>query len=513
MNMIQSPPFKFILLASLGSLAVVGCSAKQAEGEKAVELAPIAVQTVKVEQRDIRDSTLVDGNFVVPEGKSAKLAPMVAGRLVSVFVKEGDTVRAGQLIALVDTKVQNAQSKSAQDASSVASAQAKQAQLSYESAKADQKAAVELARQALTTAKAERDSNISLAKTDLDKLKAGARPQEVALAEQAVTQARIARDKAKQESDRDQQLFKEGFVSGQQAQSSKSAFELAESALKQAQSQLDLTKAGSRKEDIDSAVQRLDAAKRLGDLRVAQAETSLKQAIASEKTVQAKAQDAQAANLTVNQRQHESAMTLQVEKSGEIRAPMNGRVVRSLLNAGDEADPTTPVVEIAASGDVIDFVGMVDPSDAIRISVGQAVIFEKFEGLSGTVSSVGVANTQSGLIPVRVRCAQTAKGPTPGTFARAGIILQRLKDALAIPNGAVASREGKDVVFVVKDGVAHLTEIQIGPDDGDWISVTKGIKFGEEVVLLGQHELADGAKVTVAKEPAEAEKAKTTEAP
>lgn len=56
-----------------------------------------------------------------------------------------------------------------------------------------------------------------------------------------------------------------------------------------------------------------------------------------------------------------------------------------------------------------------------------------------------------------------------------------------------------NLVFVVRNGIAHLTKIQSGANYGDKVEVTGGLNAGDMVVTSGQINLADGAKVKVLK--------------
>jgi hypothetical protein len=40
-----------------------------------------------------------------------------------------------------------------------------------------------------------------------------------------------------------------------------------------------------------------------------------------------------------------------------------------------------------------------------------------------------------------------------------------------------------------------LTEVELGPAEGDQVAILKGLKTGAMIILVGQHELSDGAKV------------------
>ena len=66
---------------------------------------------------------------------------------------------------------------------------------------------------------------------------------------------------------------------------------------------------------------------------------------------------------------------------------------------------------------------------------------------------------------------------------------------MTVPETAVVTREDGDVVFVVENGVAHMRSVKIGPAEGGQVAIVEGLKSGEKVVLVGQQELSDGAKI------------------
>ncbi|MCO5296956.1 MAG: efflux RND transporter periplasmic adaptor subunit [Fimbriimonadaceae bacterium] len=482
-------------LALLGSF---GCG-KPPE-EAATEAPPVEVAFATAEQGVVRETVSLDGRFAPTEGSVAMLAPTVAGRLVKVLVREGDSVRAGQLLAQVDTNVQAQEARSAEGAASAAKEQATSSALTLEASRVQQQAALDTARLALAAAVAERDADVRQAALELEKLRSGARPQEIAQAEQAVLQAKVQRDRAKAEADRDQQLIGEGYVSKQQAEASQAAYLTAESAYKQAQQQLDLLRAGARREDIQAAEARLEAARTVGSKRVEQAQAAVREAEAGALSAKALAREAAAARFGATEKQAGASAARATQQLGEVRAPFAGRVSRRFLASGDQAEPGTPVFEIAAPGARTDFVASATPEEAARLSIGMRVLFPGKPGLAGTVASVGQPDAESGMIPVRVRCG--AAGESAGAFASARIVVAVHSDVVRVPRESVLTQESAPVVFRVENGVAHRLEVEVGPEDDGWVEIKKGLVAGDVLVLIGQHELADGAKV-VAQPPAE----------
>ena len=471
-------------------LLTVGCGKPAPAADAAeAEAAPVAVELASVESRDVQDTLSVDGSLVLPEGAASRLAPSVAGKLVQVSVKEGDRVAAGQLLARIDTRALVAASQSAAAGAAAASATSAQTDLALRAARSDQASAVQTARLALDVAIADARSSVDQAAVELRRLRAGARPQEIAQAGLAVEQARIARDKARLDADRDVRLLREGLVAGSQADASAAALRTADSAVRSAQSALDLVRAGNRPEDVRAGELRLASAQGLASKRIDQARAALHQAEAGRLTVAAKGQEAAAVRLGAQQKAADARAAADAIATGELRSPIAGYVVKRLLNPGDVADATTPVLVVAASRPTVDFVGSVSPDEAGRVSAGMRALVG---GLSGTVASVGGADPATGLVPIRAHLAGVAKA---GGFTTARIVLSTLRNAATVPKGAVLSRDGKDAVFVAKDGTAHLTTVDLGPESGGTVAVRKGVSAGQKVVVLGGHELSDGAKI------------------
>ena len=471
-------------------ILLAGCG-KPAAKEEAADVEPPAatVELATVDVRDMRDTLSVDGTFVLPQGASSRLAPSVVGRLAEVDVKEGDRVAAGQLLARIDTRALVAQSQSAAAGAAAAAATAAGSETALRAARVDQAASVHAARLALDVAVSEAKFGVEGAAVDLQRLRAGARPQEIAQAQQAVDQARIARDKARLDADRDVRLLKEGLVAGSQADASAAAVRTAGSILRSAEAALDLVRAGTRPEELRASELRLSSTRELAARKVAQARAALAQAQADALEVDAKAQEAAAARLAADQKAADARAAAASVGAGEIRSPIAGTVVRRFLNPGDVADTTTPVLMVASSRPVIDFVGNVSPSEARRVAEGMAVLAGEVQG---TVTSVGEADSATGLVSIRAHLATKERA---GGFATVQIVLAVRRGTLTVPRGAVLERESKDAVFVAKDGTAHLTEVELGREENGRVAVLKGLAKGQRVVVLGGNEISDGAKI------------------
>lgn len=457
----------------------------------------------------MRDLLEVSGSFVPAQGGMSRLASSTPGRVAKILVREGDTVQAGQLLATVDGQVALAQRDAAQAGAVAANQQADQARLTYQAAVADQASAVRLAEEALRTAQVESEGTASQAEfdyqaavTDLKRIRSGARTQELAQARQATLQAQAVRDRARVELERNQRLDAEGYVAHRQLEDAKTALATAESALSAAEASESLLKEGARPEEIRaaeikaaSARRALANARKVGEQRVIQARVALEQARKAETGVRAKAQDAAAAVSLARQKGSEAQSATATAALGELRAPFSGRITRRLLNPGDFADTTSPLLEITQASAAVDFVASVPAEDAARIQPGMDVEIDG--SASGRVVSLSPADPQTGLAAVRFA---TGAHASVGAFAPARIVLRRNPHAVAVPSETVLDRDGKTVVFRVEGEVAKMVEVSAGGRDGNFVAVGKEIHPGDVLVRIGQFELADGAKVKVQKQ-------------
>jgi cobalt-zinc-cadmium efflux system membrane fusion protein len=501
-------------LIGLACVIGVGCSKPAAAGGDDAEgaKAPVSVEMAEVTAKTIRATVTLQGSFVPAQGTTAKLAASAPGRVAQVLVHEGDSVTPGQLLAVIDNRVQKAQSQSAQLGARSADAQARTAHLTAEAAKKDQQLSVQTAQLALDSAKAEaasertqREVDLRTAEADLSKLNEGARPQERAQAHQAVVQAEITQRRAAQELRRSQTLAAEGFISKRDLADAQAANANAISGLESARQAESLVLAGARPQERAAAELRVKGAKdafesaiKVGVQKVALAEASLRQAKQSLLTVQAREADAVASIAAAGQKGADAVAARAGEALLEIRSPIGGRVTHRYLNPGDAADTTVPVLEVMGSGKV-DFLGALPASDASAIKTGMKATIGDAEG---QVISVSAGDPTTGLASVRI--ATSAKS-TPGSYGTAVVITETHANVLSVPSDAVVQREGKQVLYVVDGDTAKQVEVEVGPEDAGFVEIDKGVTAGQKVVKLGQSELSDGAKVKPAA-PKEADK-------
>ncbi len=130
-------------------------------------------------------------------------------------------------------------------------------------------------------------------------------------------------------------------------------------------------------------------------------------------------------------------------------------------------------------------------------------------------------NSQSRTLQVEIDLANPKDELLPGMYAYGSIDIDR-PGVLAIPTSAIAASGNLTCCYMVVDGRAVRTPIEIGVSDGQWIEVvrknTKSAGDGQWVdftgadqVIVGDlSEVSNGKRVTVEASKATAEAAKAT---
>jgi RND family efflux transporter MFP subunit len=295
-----------------------GGSAPAAQPAQETVAAPaateVSVQTVVSEVLD--QPVRVTGTLRTDE--NVVLSTKATGLVKQVMVKEGDRVRRGQLLVVVDDRdlraqrdravaaVRAAQSAMNEEQAKVRAAQARlqqartskgiknvAAESDYRRAEQGLAAARTRLSQAqslagITSTEAENRvasarASLQAARERLNALKEGARKQEVATAEAAVRRAQVQVTRMKSALDRREQLLRDGAIAREQVDNARRDYEGAQADLQSAQEQLSLVQEGPRGEEIRAQ----EEVVRQGEAAVRDAEANLARRKISNEDVEA----------------------------------------------------------------------------------------------------------------------------------------------------------------------------------------------------------------------------------
>ena len=88
-----------------------------------------------------------------------------------------------------------------------------------------------------------------------------------------------------------------------------------------------------------------------------------------------------------------------------------------------------------------------------------------------------------------------APKPRPGMSAVAGLKVLTAKNAVAVPAAAVFRDGQRDAVWLVVDGVAGKQVVTLGAQGEAMIQVVEGVALGDEIVVRGADQVRDGQAV------------------
>lgn len=106
-------------------------------------------------------------------------------------------------------------------------------------------------------------------------------------------------------------------------------------------------------------------------------------------------------------------------------------------------------------------------------------------------------NPQTGTLTLEAAFPNGERLLRPGQFAKIRAVTEVLNQVVAVPRCAVREVQGQRQVYVVPaDGVVVLRNVEVGPEAGDMLVITKGIEAGERVVVEPNARLRAGVSVT-----------------
>jgi len=126
-----------------------------------------------------------------------------------------------------------------------------------------------------------------------------------------------------------------------------------------------------------------------------------------------------------------------------------------------------------------------------RISV-QARPGETFDGRLAAIAPEVDARNRHFAIEVRT---SNPGSLLSGMYATATIPLERVAGALAVPRDAIATRDGRRVVFKVDQGTVRDVPVTEGVSNGAQVQIADGLQAGDVIVADARRDVAPGTKV------------------
>ncbi len=359
------------------------------------------IETYKVEAGDLITGVTVSGSLRCKQ-KTAIASELVAA-ITEICVSEGQAVQAGEPLVRLDDRI----------------------------------IVAECAKSA---------ASLELAGQQLAEMRAGARAEEIAKAQEDINRAQASLEYAEQNRHRVQRLAEGGLAGPSERDQAENTYRGAQADLNWAKAQMALLKAGSRDEQIAAAQ---------AEVSLAVAEVERCEALREKYTRKAP---------------HAGVVTAKYVHVGEIVSP--GQVLLELHNVDSievRADVQETQLEDVETGDLAHILADAYPDHPLEAVVDN--ILPRVDPESGTVT---VLLSLAGEPPVALM---------DGMAVDIALISSHLKGVIRVPAEAIVTESGRSFVWVRKGLSFDRQEIEPGISDGHWVEVKSGLEPGTVVRL------------------------------
>lgn len=186
-----------------------------------------------------------------------------------------------------------------------------------------------------------------------------------------------------------------------------------------------------------------------------------------------------------------------------VLAPYEGAISQRKAEIGAHVDRGAPVVTLVDDR-CLEIEADVPSVRIAGLETGAVVSFE----LEGRVQDAKVR----AVVPEENPMTQTRRvrfvpelSDTRNLAANQSVTLMlpvgRERDVVSVHKDAILSSKGKQIVFVVVDGVAQVRPLELGNSIGNRIEVLKGLVAGDTVVVRGNERLRPGEAVRIQATP------------
>jgi len=261
---------------------------------------------------------------------------------------------------------------------------------------------------------------------------------------------------------------------------------------------------------------KLDASSEIAQLRSAQADAELAKAdferaqdLSQRKVISRAELDAAQSKYQQKKAMVDNMQAI-IDKK-EIHAPFDGVAGIRSVNPGQMVAAGDPLVSLQTLDSVfVDF--SLPQQELTKLSLGlpakvrtDAIPGREFNGKLTAINSAIDRATRN--VQLQASLENKDHALRAGMFARVEIILPEKKPILYIPATAVAYAPYGDSVYVIEKKHDEKTKtdslvlrqqfVRTGETRGDFVSVTEGLKAGQEVVSTGAFKLRNGMDVVV----------------
>lgn len=182
----------------------------------------------------------------------------------------------------------------------------------------------------------------------------------------------------------------------------------------------------------------------------------------------------------------------------ELRAPFDGRIGLRYMSEGSFISPNSKIARLVKLKPLkIEF--SVPERYAGELKPGFPITFQvdgypdPFNAKVYAIDPKVDINTRT--IMVRALYPNRNEEHKPGRFAGVSMTLNEIENAVSIPTEALIPEMDGEKVFLYKGGRAHKVPVTIGIRTESEIQITRGIGFGDTLIVSGILQLREGLPV------------------
>ena len=204
----------------------------------------------------------------------------------------------------------------------------------------------------------------------------------------------------------------------------------------------------------------------------------------------------------------------------EIKAPIKGRIGRSLASVGNLIDTSSGalarIVELdpiyvsfgVSERDLISIKNLIKKQGLQADATPQLEVTLRLpdDELYPTVGRLdfvdNVVDSNTGTVRVRAKFSNPDKLLVPGLFVHAMIGRETKTQALVIPEQAIQEDQAGTFVMVVDaENKVDIRRVKTARSEGGWLRIKEGLEDGEQVVVEGIQKVRPGMTVTIKTAP------------
>lgn len=479
--------------------------------------APTTVTLATVQTRDILNQLEVVGSVVSPY--NVRLSPKTAGLIEYLEVREGDQVKAGQVLVKIDPTEIEGQVLQAQASVAEARSRLAQAQITQNPTTVNVTAGIRQQHATVASAKADYNQTYQNYSAQVASSQASVTDAEakVASAKSGITNAeanlksaKASFSNSKAKYDRTYSLYKQGFVAPQDVDDARTAMDVADGQVSVAEGQLQSSKSSlqSALAMLNSAKQQLTITERKGKSDVEASRARLTQAgagldVAAANRAQVPAYKANLAALEAQVVAAEAQLRqAQARRSDtSLRSTVDGTVTSRVADPGAIASPGQPILTIQYLKWLY-VTASVPIEDIAKVTLGEPLSFT-VDALPGKTFTAKIAqinpsaDSQSRQFTILLKIDNQTGILRPGMYARINIVLDHAHALLSVPREAVKLVKGATVVYAVdpQSHKAKAVPVVVGASDAQYQEVKGALSPGDKVVALSYQLIKEGQAV------------------